>query len=98
MRLRRSTRPAATSVSHITVTRRKLGRHKAHGLAHGDGHIEVDERLTGLPHLQILIHEFLHEFEWALPESIVHTLSKKLAKFLHKNRVRIIEGGDKPIP
>ena len=82
-------------MNSIVVTRRKLGRHKAHGLAHGDGHIEVDERLKGLPHLQILIHEFLHEFEWALPEAVVDTLSRKLAVFLHKNLVRVIEPGGK---
>lgn len=75
----------------ITVTRRKLGRHKAVGLAHGNGKIEVDERLKGKHHLDVLIHEFLHEWEWCLPERIVTSLATSLAKFLHRNRVRIIE-------
>jgi|DEB19_MinimDraft_3_1074340.scaffolds.fasta_scaffold00267_16 hypothetical protein len=75
----------------ITVTRRKLGRYRALGMAHGNGQIEIDARLKGQPHLRILIHEFLHEWEWSLPESIVDKLSTDLAKFLHKHNARMIE-------
>lgn len=75
----------------ITVQRRKLGRHKALGLAHGNGKIEIDERLRGQPHLRILIHEFLHEWEWVLPEQVVDSLSTDLARFLHKHNARMIE-------
>lgn len=77
--------------SSITVQRRKLGRHKAHGLAHGNGNIEIDERLRGRHHLRILIHEFLHEWEWVLPENVVDNLSTDLARFLHKNNTRMVE-------
>ena len=79
------------SPNTITVTRRKLGQHRAVGLAHGDGHVEVDSRLGGKYHLDTLIHEFLHEWEWCLPEAVVRKLASSLAKFLHRNRVRIIE-------
>jgi hypothetical protein len=75
----------------ITVTRRKLGRHKAIGLAHGDGNIEVDERLKGKYHMEVLIHEFLHEWEWMLPEEVVGALGRDLSNFLHKNNARMIE-------
>lgn len=78
----------------ITIVRRKLGKHRAHGLAHEHGLIEIDERLTGLAKLQILIHEWLHVFEWIIPEEVVHEMSSKLALFLHKNGVRLIEKGD----
>ena len=80
----------------ITVHRRKLGRHRALGLAHGNGEIEIDERLRGKPHMRILIHEFLHEWEWALPEEIVDTLSADLAEFLHKHNARMIEPDKEP--
>ena len=80
----------------VTVIRRKLGRHRALGQAHGEGTIEIDERLKGRPHLEILIHEFLHEWEWLLPEVIVTHLARRLTRFLHKNRVRIIEPDVKP--
>jgi hypothetical protein len=81
----------------ITVIRRKLGRHRALGQADGAGTIEIDERLKGRPHLEILIHEFLHEWEWLLPEVIVASLAKKLTRFLHKNRVRVIEPDVEPV-
>ncbi len=80
----------------ITVLKRKLGRHKALGLAHGNGKIEIDERLRGRHHLCILIHEFLHEWEWALPEEVVDKLSRDLSKFLHKHNARMIEEDSQP--
>lgn len=80
----------------ITVVRRKLGKHKALGLAHGNGSIEIDERLKGRHHLCILIHEFLHEWEWALPEQVVDSLSSDLARFLHKHNARMIEPDSMP--
>lgn len=82
----------------ITIIRRKLGKHRAHGQAHDDGTIEIDERLTGLAKLQILIHEWLHVFEWALPEEVVDKMSRKLALFLHKNGARLVEKGDRLLP
>ena len=80
----------------ITVTKRKLGRYRALGLAHGNGKIEIDARLKGQHHLRILIHEFLHEWEWALPEDVVDKLSTDLAKFLHKNHARMVEQDSLP--
>lgn len=82
----------------ITIIQRKLGKHRAHGQAHDDGTIEIDERLMGLAKLQILIHEWLHVFEWVIPEEVVHDMSSKLALFLHKNNVRLVEKGDTLLP
>ena len=83
-------------VASITVKRRKLGRHQALGLAYGNGNIEIDDRLCGQHHLRILIHEFLHEWEWILPEEVVDKLSSDLAKFLHKHNARMIEEDKRP--
>jgi hypothetical protein len=82
----------------ITIIRRKLGKHRAHGQAHDDGTIEIDERLTGLAKMQVLIHEWLHVFEWALPEKVVDQMSRKLALFLHKNGARLVEKGNTLLP
>lgn len=82
-----------------TVITAKLGRRHAHGLAFDRKNlIVIDERLTGLPKLEILIHEWLHIFEWCLPEAVVYRLARKLSIFLWKHNVRIIEPGDKPLP
>jgi hypothetical protein len=43
------------------VKYKKLGKEKVYGLAHHDGDIiEMDSRLTGKKHMEILIHEALH--------------------------------------
>jgi hypothetical protein len=81
-----------------TLVVRKLGREQAWGRAFQNGVIEVDPRLTGLGKLEILIHEYMHVQDWAMPEAEVLKRSRTLAKFLHKHRVRIIEAGDKLLP
>ena len=45
----------------IRVKERKLGRHKAMGLAHPDGLIEIDPRTPPKEYLDTLIHELLHQ-------------------------------------
>ena len=45
----------------IRIKRRKLGRHRAVGLAHPDGLIEIDPRQTPREYLDTLIHELLHQ-------------------------------------
>jgi len=48
-------------LKRIKVLYRKLGKEKAHGLAHlGENMIEIDNRLSGKKHLEILTHESLH--------------------------------------
>lgn len=45
----------------IKVVYRKLGRDRVWGYAHkGDNLIELDERLRGRKHLEILLHEMIH--------------------------------------
>lgn len=80
----------------ITV---KLGRERAHGMAfYKQNLIALDARLHGLPKLEVLIHEWVHIFDWCIPEKIVNDFARKLAVFLHKHGVRIIEEGDRPLP
>jgi len=45
----------------MEIIYRKLGRERVYGLASKeDGIIEIDERLKGKKHLEILLHEVLH--------------------------------------
>jgi hypothetical protein len=77
----------------------KLGRERAHGIAfYKENLIALDERLHGLPKLETLIHEWMHIYDWVIPEQTVDAFARKLAVFLHKHGVRIIEQGDKPLP
>jgi len=67
----------------IAVTHRKLGKHKAIGLAYKDEHlIEVDERLKGFDHLQTVIHEILHVQNPRWPEIKVEGHSTQIAEIL----------------
>ena len=45
----------------IRIKRRKLGRHKALGIAHPAGLIEIDPRQPPKEYLDTLIHELLHQ-------------------------------------
>lgn len=80
------------------VKERKLGREKAWGLAHPNGLIEIDPRVSGLGKLELLTHEFFHLENWEATERDVTRRSRKLARFLHRNRVRIIEEGNRLLP
>ena len=43
------------------ITHKKIGQHKAIGLAYCDtGEIVIDNRLKGYEHLRVLIHEITH--------------------------------------
>lgn len=44
----------------IKVVYRKLGKERVWGWAHGNDYIEIDPRLKGKKHLEILNHEILH--------------------------------------
>jgi hypothetical protein len=60
------------------VVHRKLGKHKAQGLAWIDDRIiEIDERLKGKDHLEIVIHEVLHIINPKMIES----------KIIHQSRI-----------
>jgi len=58
----------------IKVKYRKLGKEKVWGFAHPDELIELDNRLKGKKHLEILIHECLHLL---LPQAEEEEIVKK---------------------
>ena len=73
-----------------TVTERKLGRHKAVGLAYEDGSIEVDPRQSPREYLLTLIHERLHVMfpDWG--EKKIAKAERDLGGFLWDNNCRIV--------
>lgn len=65
------------------IKHKKLGRHKAIGLAYKDtGEIVIDERLKGFEHLQATLHESLHIQNKKWSEIKVEGHSTELAKIL----------------
>ena len=50
----------AKSTKRIKVKYRKLGQHKAYGMASSEGYIEIDSTLKGKKFVEILLHESLH--------------------------------------
>lgn len=74
------------------VTEKKLGRERASGQAwKEDRIIEIDPRQDAYEYLDTLIHEFLHVEFPAWSERTVAAKSKKLSKFLWKNKARLIK-------
>ena len=77
----------------IRVRERKLGRHKAMGLAHDDGLVEIDPRLPPKEHLDTLIHELLHQAKpssyW--DEEAVWETAAILAEHLWKSGYRKVD-------
>jgi hypothetical protein len=74
------------------VVYRNLGKEKAWGIAHiGNNKIEIDPRLSGRKHIEILLHEKIHlqNPEWS--ETKVLKQSKDLAKFLWQNQIRWVD-------
>ena len=70
----------------IEVKYKKLGRHRAYGIA--DEHIILDTRLKGKKHLEILIHEALHILFPELTEDEVVTKSILLTNLLWSESYR----------
>ncbi len=69
-----------------------MGREMASGQAwHEKNLIEIDPRQDAYDYLDTLIHEWMHiKFpDWT--EKKVASTSKKLSKFLWKNKIRIIK-------
>ncbi len=76
----------------IKVVYRKLGKERAHGLSYlPDMGIELDIRLKGKKHLEILVHEALHLLvpEWS--ETKVIEKSKELTKVLWAENYRRVQ-------
>ena len=82
----------------IKIIYRKLGREKAHGMASSDGIVDLDERLKGKKHLEILIHEVLHLLYPRNSENTIVKNSVTLTRILWKEGYRRIdEKEDEPL-
>lgn len=75
----------------IRIKYRKLGKEKVWGVAHSDGLIEIDERIKGKKHLELVNHEVMHLL-W--PDADEDEIEKKaiiLTRILWKEHYRRIE-------
>lgn len=80
----------------IKVRYSKLGRERVWGLAHmGDDVIELDERLKGRKHLEILLHEAVHLLLPDAEEEEVIEMSVRLTRLLWSEGYRRVDGSDK---
>jgi hypothetical protein len=76
----------------IKVVYRKLGREKIWGQA--EDHIEMDERLMGKKHLEILIHEALHVCFPSLSEDDVVRAGVLMANTLWHEQYRRVDNSN----
>ena len=77
---------------NITLKYTKLGRSKAWGFAHQDLNlIEIDTRLKGRKHLEILTHETLHLLFPELDEDKIVEKSIILTKILWDENYRRVD-------
>lgn len=83
----------------IKVVYCKLGRNKVWGLADCENNIvELDERLKGKKHLEILTHELVHVLLNSLSESEVERVSINLTNVLWREGYRRIDNNlDEPL-
>jgi hypothetical protein len=75
----------------IKIIYRKLGKEQAYGISSSDGVIEIDERLKGKKHCEILIHEILHLLNPKDDEKTIIRKSVTLTKVLWKEGYRKID-------
>lgn len=76
----------------MKIVFKKLGREKAWGSANlADNTIEIDPRLKGRKHLEILIHEAMHIMNPEWSESKVVQQSKRLTQLLWKQHFRKVD-------
>jgi len=74
------------------VKYRKLGKEKVYGWAHHEGNIvEMDSRLTGKKHMEILIHESMHLLFPELEEEEIEEKSIILTNTLWRQKYRRID-------
>ena len=82
----------------IKIIYRKLGKEQAYGISSSDGIIEIDQRLKGKKHMEILIHEILHLLNPKDDEKTIIRKSVTLTKILWaKNYRRIDNTNDEPL-
>ena len=75
----------------IKIIYRKLGKEQAYGICSSDGVIEIDERLKGKKHCEILIHEILHLLNPKDDEKTIIRKSVTLTKVLWSEGYRKID-------
>ena len=82
----------------IKIIYRKLGKEQAYGISSSDGVIEIDERLKGKKHCEILIHEVLHLLNPKDDEKTIIRKSVTLTKILwNEGYRRIDDTNDEPL-
>jgi hypothetical protein len=74
------------------IIHKKLGKHKAVGLAYKEeGVIFIEQNLKGINHLETLIHEIVHIQNPKWSEIKVKGHSAEMAKLLWDNNYRKVE-------
>ena len=82
----------------IKIIYRKLGKEQAYGISSSDGVIEIDQRLKGKKHMEILIHEVLHLLNPKDDEKTIIRKSVTLTKILWAENYRRIDNtNDEPL-
>jgi hypothetical protein len=82
----------------IKIIYRKLGKEQAYGISSSDGVIEIDERLKGKKHCEILIHEILHLLNPKDDEKTIIRKSVTLTKILwNEGYRRVDDTNDEPL-
>jgi hypothetical protein len=82
----------------IKIIHRKLGKEQAYGISSSDGVIEIDERLKGKKHCEILIHEILHLLNPKDDEKTIIRKSVTLTKILwNEGYRRVDDSNDEPL-
>lgn len=77
------------------VKYRKLGKEKVYGFAHYDGDIiEIDPRIDGKKHMEILIHESFHLLFPSMEEEEVTEKAIKLTHTLWRQRYRRVDNSN----
>jgi hypothetical protein len=85
-------------MARIKIIYRKLGKEQAYGISSSDGVIEIDERLKGKKHCEILIHEILHLLNPKDDEKTIIRKSVTLTKILwNEGYRRIDDTNDEPL-
>lgn len=75
----------------MKIVEKKLGREKAMGVWREPGIIEIDPRLKPRKHLEILIHEMLHEVYPQLSETAVARGASRMCSALWKQKYRRVK-------
>lgn len=74
------------------ITHKKIGRHRAVGLAYKDtGEIVIDSRIKGYNHLIVAIHEVMHIQNKSWTEEEIEEYSAEIATILWELNYRRTE-------